>query len=247
MFTNARVALPETQQTQQQARRRYEIKCPAPAEASTNQSANNIAECAADRNGRVKDRHDATAFFDREKVGQDCRCCRAVAAFANSNANSSRKENGECRRQTGAAAGQAPQNHSGTDDDPARESIGKQTENRCADHVSYKKRVAEQTGLRHSVYVVRRKKTGANIRLERSQNLPIDIIKQIDPEQEQKRTVRAANRFLHATFHRQWAIADGHALIVTDKQWLPCPPLSARCISLRGHRCAAFIVSRHTG
>src|SRR5213078_4593213 len=98
------------------------------AEASTNQSANNIAECAADRNGRVKDRHDATAFFDREKVGQDCRCCRAVAAFANSNANSSRKENGECRRQTGAAAGQTPQNHSGTDNEPARNPISQETE-----------------------------------------------------------------------------------------------------------------------
>src|SRR5207249_1082552 len=105
-----------------------------------------------------------------------------------------------------AANPAAPQNHSGADDDPARESIGKQTENRCADHVSYKKRVAEQTGLRHSVYVVRRKKTGANIRLERSQNLPIDIIKQIDPEQKQERTVRAANRFLHATFHASWRL-----------------------------------------
>src|SRR5439155_16096933 len=104
MFTNARVALPETQQTQQQARRRYEIKCPAPAEASTNQSANNIAECAADRNGRVKDRHDATAFFDREKVGQDCRWCRVVAAFANSNANSSCQENIDCHRHPDSAA-----------------------------------------------------------------------------------------------------------------------------------------------
>src|SRR5437660_4843150 len=98
MFTNARVALPETQQTQQQARRRYEIKCPAPAEASTNQSANNIAECAADRNGRVKDRHDATAFFDREKVGQDCRGCRAGAAFSHSNEKSRRNTNGEYPR-----------------------------------------------------------------------------------------------------------------------------------------------------
>src|SRR5437667_1850050 len=246
MFTNARVALPETQQTQQQARRRYEIKCPAPAEASTNQSANNIAECAADRNGRVKDRHDATAFFDQEKVGQDCRCCRAVAAFANSNANSSRKEYGECRRQPGAAAGQTPQNHSGADDDPARESIGEQTENRCADHVSYKERVAKQTGLRHSVYIASCEKTRANIRLESGENLPIDVIKQIDPEQKQQRTVCAADWFLHAAFHRQLPIADGHALIVNDKQWPPCPPLSERCISLRGRCFAAFTVSRRT-
>src|SRR5207237_2262816 len=137
----------------------------------------------------------------------------AVAAFPHPNTNSSRKENSKCRRQTGAAAGYTPQNHRGADDDPSREPIGEKAENRCADHVSYEKRVTEQTGLRHGVYVVRRKKTGANIRLERSQNLPIDIIKQIDPEQEQKRTVRAANRFLHATFHRQLAIADGHALI----------------------------------
>src|SRR5437762_3550784 len=138
MCGNARTALPETEQAQQQTRRRDEIKCPAPAEVSTDQA---------------------------------------------------------------------------------------------ADHISHEKRVAEQTGLRHGVYVVRYKKTGANIRLERGQNLPIDVIKQIDSEQKQERTVRAANQFLHATLHRQLAIADGHALIVNDKQCLPCPPLNARSIS----------------
>src|SRR5205823_13255708 len=157
--------------------------------------------------------------------------------------NSSRKEYGECRRQPGAAAGQTPQNHSGADDDPARESIGEQTENRCADHVSYKERVAEQTGLRHSVYIASCEKTSANIRLERGQNLPIDVIKQIDPEQKQQRTVCAADGFLHATFHRQLPIADGHALIVNDKRWLPCPPLNARSISSAARWCVAFIGS----
>src|SRR5438067_6015826 len=193
MFTTARIALPETQQAQQQTRRRDKIKCPTPAEMSANLSADDISQRAADWNSCAKNRHDATAFFDREKIGQDCQCSRAVVTFANSNANSSRKENGECRCQTGAAAGQAPQNHSGTDDDPPRQSIGEQTENRCADHVSYKKRVDEQTGLRHSVYIASCEKTRANIRLERGQNLPIDVIKQIDPEQKQQRTVCAAD------------------------------------------------------
>src|SRR6266487_990374 len=218
MCSNARIALPETEQTQQQTRRRHEIKCPAPTEMGTDHAADDIAQRAANRNGGAKNRHDPAAYFDREKIGQDCRRSRA-----------------------GAAAGQAPQNHSATDDDPPRNPIGEQTENRRADHVSDEKRVAKQTGLRHSVYVVRRKKTGANIRLERGQNLPIDVIKQIDPEQKQQRTVRAANGFLHAAFHRQFPIADSHALIVNDKRCLPCPPLNARSISSAGLWCVAFI------
>src|SRR6266536_6639702 len=183
MCSNARIALPETEQTQQQTRRRHEIKCPAPTEMGTDHAADDIAQRAANRNGGAKNRHDPAAYFDREKIGQDCRRSRAVAAFANSNANSSRKENGERRCQTGAAAGQTPQNYSGTDDDPARNPISEETKNRCADHVGYEKRVAEQTGLRHSVYVASCEKTRANIRLERGQNLAVNVIEEIDPEQ----------------------------------------------------------------
>src|SRR5205814_7708970 len=108
MCGNARIALPETQQPQQQTRWRREIKCPAPAEVSTDQAADDIAQRTADWNGGAKNRHDPAAYFDGEKIGQDCRCSRAVTAFANSNANESRKENSERRRQTGAAAGHAP-------------------------------------------------------------------------------------------------------------------------------------------
>src|SRR6266487_4440710 len=108
MFSNTRIALPETEQTQQQTRRRHEIKCPAPSEMGTDYAADDIAQRAANRNGGAKNRHDPAADVDRKKIGQDCRRSRAIAAFANSNANSSRKENGERRRQTGAAAGYAP-------------------------------------------------------------------------------------------------------------------------------------------
>ena len=199
---DARVALPEAQQAQQQPRRGDQIKCPAPAEVSADQSADDIAERAANWNRRAKNRHDATTRFDREKIGQDRRRRRTVAAFANSNAYASRKENRECRRETGAAAGQAPQNHSGTDNDPPRESIGEQTENRRADHVSYEKRVAEQTSLRHRVHVARCKKSCANIRLERGQNLPVDVIEKIDGQQQEKCGSRAADRSFRDRFHR---------------------------------------------
>src|SRR5437773_358466 len=78
------------------------------------------------------------------------------------------------------SASQAPQNHGGTDDDPPRESIGKEPENRCADHVGDEKSVAEQPGLRHGIYVAGCEETGANIRLECGQNLPVDVIEKID-------------------------------------------------------------------
>src|ERR1700758_654766 len=124
MRSGARIALPEAQHPQQQTRRRNEIKCPPPAEMSANQSPDDIAQGAADWNCRAKNRHDATARFDRKEIGQDRRRSRSVATFANSNTYSRGKENGECCRQTRAAACQAPQNHSGADDEPARDSVG---------------------------------------------------------------------------------------------------------------------------
>src|SRR6266478_4076451 len=198
---DTRIALPEAQQSEQQPWRCNEIKCPAPAKVSADRSADYVAERATDRNRRAKDRHDATTCFDREKIGQNRRRCRSVAAFANSNAYSSCEENRECCCETGAAAGQAPQNHSGADNDPPRESIGEQTKNRRADHVSDEKRVAEQTSLRHRVHVVRCEKSSANIRLERRQNLPVDVIEKIDGQEQKECAMRAAHRFFSNRFH----------------------------------------------
>src|SRR5882724_7858105 len=108
MCGNARITLPKAQQAQQQARWGDEIKSPAPAKVSADQSADDIAECAANRNGGAKNRHDSTSCFDREKIGQDRRRRWPIAAFTNSNAYASRKEDRERRRETGSAAGQAP-------------------------------------------------------------------------------------------------------------------------------------------
>src|SRR6266540_5850052 len=108
--SDTRVALPEAQKTEQQTRRCNEIKRPAPAKMSTDQATDNITKGAADWNRCTKNRHDATPRFDWEKIGQDRRRRRPVAAFANSNEHTSCNENRECRGQTGAAAGQAPQN-----------------------------------------------------------------------------------------------------------------------------------------
>src|SRR5437762_3258024 len=80
----------------------------------------------------------------------------------------------------------------------------------------------------------RSEKTRANIRLERGQKLPFDVIKQINSEHKQQRTVRAAHRFLHTAFHRQLPIADADRLIVNDKRCLPRPPLNAHSISSAG-------------
>src|SRR5258707_14521811 len=114
---DARVALPEAQETQEQPWRGNEIKCPAPAEMSTDQSADHIAERAANRNRRTKNRHDATPRFDWEKIGQDSPRRRPVAAFANSDAYPSRKKNAECRGKTRPATCQSHQNHTATTDD----------------------------------------------------------------------------------------------------------------------------------
>src|SRR5215475_12300441 len=150
MRTDARVALPETQQTQQQTRRGYEIKCPSPAEVRTDQPTNDISQRAANWDRRVKNCHHATPCFNRKQISQDGWRRRAVAAFANSNEYACRKKDPKCRRKAGAAAGEAPQNHCRTNNDPARKSICKQTENRRANHIRDEKCVAQQTGFRRS-------------------------------------------------------------------------------------------------
>src|SRR5215469_6155248 len=117
--SHTRIALPKTPKAQQQPWRGDQIKCPTPAEVSTDQSTNYIAERAANWNRRVKNRHHATPCFNWEKIRQDRWRRRPITAFANSDADASCKENGECRRKTGAAAGEAPQNHGRANDDPA--------------------------------------------------------------------------------------------------------------------------------
>src|SRR5581483_5937081 len=184
ILRDARIALPEAQKTQHQTGGSNKVKRPTPAKMGANQPTNHIAERAANWNRRVKNGHDATPCFDWEKIGQDGWRRGAIAAFTNSNAYASCKENRKCSRETGSAAGQAPQNHSRTDDDPTRESIGEQTKNRRADHVGYEKRVAEQTSLGHGVYVARHEKSCANIRLERGEDLPVDVVEKIDGQEQ---------------------------------------------------------------
>src|SRR6266542_1910852 len=77
-----------------------------------------------------------------------------------------------------------------------------QRENRSNDHVSDKKRVGKQAGLRHSVYVARCEKTGANIRLERGQDLPVDVIEKVDGQEQKESALRATQRSFPYGFHR---------------------------------------------
>src|SRR5215471_14479575 len=119
MCADAWIALPQAEQAQQQTRRSNEVKRPAPAELSTDQPADHIAKRTANRNRSAKNRHDPAPCFDRKEIREDSRRGGAITALANSNANPSRKENRKCSRQTRAATGQTPQNHSGPDDHPA--------------------------------------------------------------------------------------------------------------------------------
>src|SRR5207245_2495996 len=94
---NTRIALPEAQETQEQPWRGNDIKRPAPTEMSADQSTDDIAQRAANWNRGAENGHDATPCFDREKIGQDRRRRRPVAAFANSNKDTSSEQYPEGR------------------------------------------------------------------------------------------------------------------------------------------------------
>ena len=107
--------------------------------------------------------------------------------------DTSGKQNRESRGQTGAAAGQTPQNDGKANDEPAGDPIGKETKNRCADHVSDEKGVTEKTCFGHGVYIIRREESCSNFRFERGQNLPVDIVEKIDRQGGGR--VRCARRY----------------------------------------------------
>ena len=61
-----------------------------------------------------------------------------------------------------------------------------QPRKRRGNHVANKKGRAERAGLRHCIDVVRRKKSGANLRFDRRENLAIDVVEKINSEQKRK-------------------------------------------------------------
>src|SRR6202047_881290 len=199
---------------------------------SADQSPDHVTESASHRNGCAKNCHDPAARFDWKNIGQDCRRGRAVAAFADAYKDAGGDQKRKRRRKSGGASCQAPQNHSGTDDHPARKPIGKKTKQRRAKHISNEERRAEHSGLRHRIHIVGSEKTRANVRLNSCQNLAIHVVKQIDRKQKKQGTARAAHWF-RRFFHRQLPIADVLALIVNHKP-MPSMPAAERTLYFFG-------------
>ncbi len=123
-------------------------------------------------------------MFDWEEISQDGGRGRAVTAFADPDQDPREKQNAERRGESGGATGDAPKSHRAPDNDPAREAIGQPAEKRSADHIGDEKRVRQQTGAGHGGRVVRREKSPPDFRFDCSQNLTIDVVKKIDPEQQ---------------------------------------------------------------
>jgi hypothetical protein len=59
-----------------------------------------------------------------------------------------------------------------------------------AEHIRHKKRIAKQTGFGHRVWIAGVKKRCANVGFDGGQNLPVDVVKKIDGQQQKQCAAR---------------------------------------------------------
>ncbi len=127
--------------------------------------------------------------------------------------------------ETGACRGKAPKDDADAYDDPSGKPIGEETQNRRREHVCDEKGGSEQSGIFHCVWVVRGEKSGTNTWLYRSENITIDVVKEVDPQQEGQRTLAPGLRFL--------ILLARHRIADCTEQPAPCKHICGKIIAIR--------------
>ena len=161
---------------------------------SENHASDHVTERAADRNCRKKKRHYAAARFDRKQVGENGGRGGTVSSFAHSDEYPGEKQDSKSRRQAGTGSGEAPEPHRQSDNYPARKTIREPTQRWRDEHVSNEERAAENAADRERVFVSRQKERGADGWFYGGQDLPIDVIKNVNGQQERDCDARAGFR-----------------------------------------------------
>ncbi len=192
--SRSRIPLPETGEPKNDSGNGDQIKRPAPAELMIDDSAENVSERAAHRDRAAKNRHDPAAHLERKIIRQNCGRGGPVAALADADENSGDEQGGKRCGETRSGSCETPENHAHAHDEPARESIGEKTEDRRRDHVGEEKCRSQRAGAQHRIGIVRSEKRRANIRFDRGQNEPVDVVKKIDREEQSEGEPRAGFR-----------------------------------------------------
>src|SRR5437868_3641496 len=160
---------------------------------SQDHPSDHITERAADRNGRKKKRHYAAASFDRKQVGENRGRGRTVSSFAYSDEDARKKQDSESRRQARTGGRETPKTYGRADDYPAREPICQPTQCRRDEHVGDKESASENAADRERVFVAWQKERRTDGGFNPGQDLPVDIIKNVNRQEEHDRGPRAGS------------------------------------------------------
>src|SRR5450755_3146599 len=207
------IFLKKTKQAEEQTWRRDEVKCRAPAQMNIDQSAQYVTKRAPDRNCREKHCEHATARRQGEKIRNDWRSRGTVSAFANTNKDARDEKCCDASSESGGAARETPENDCAANDHPPRKAIGQPAQCWRGDHVAHDKRGAKRAGDRHCVRIARREKSRTNRRFHRGQDVPVDIIKEINSEEQCERSASASSGLL-----------DRHGIVDCSWQRAYCKP-----------------------
>ena len=187
-LSDAWVLLKEAQERQDQPRWSHDKKGPTPSEMNVDQSAQNVTEGASHRNRRKENRQDPPARSQRKEVSDQRRRRWSVPSLADADKNTGQQEHQHRRGQSGRTARQAPDENRRSDDEPARKTVCQETENGRGDHIANNESRTQQAGPKHGIRIRRIEKCPANFRLDRRQDITIDVVKKINAEQQQEST-----------------------------------------------------------
>ena len=193
----------------------HKIESPTPAELMVDYPTQNKTECAAHRDRRTKNSHDAAPHLSAEQICQDRRGRGPVSSLADSNKNTRCEQGCECEREPPCRRREAPKNHTGAHDNPARETIRQKTQDGRRQHVSDEERRRQRAGYRHGVRIPLGEKRLADIWFDRRQDEAVDVIEKINAKQEAESDARS--RF-------GLGIVLGHSIDDCTEQPAPCKP-----------------------
>ena len=148
--------------------------------------AEDIAKRAPHRNRGAKERQNTSAHLEREKIGQNGRRGRSVAAFTNADQYPGRKKHGKSNGQIRTPPLARLQRITADPiNQPARKAVGQPTENGRTEHVRDEKSASPSVPLIAIAFTfVAEKKVRANLPVrQRRENLPVDVIEHVDGEE----------------------------------------------------------------
>ena len=178
-------------------------------------AAEDVAERAADRDGNVEPRQHLAAFLDGVEVCDDRWGDGTVRRFAHANGAARQQQDRKTTCQPRSSAGQGPQKDADPDQVPSIHPVGKPAEHGSEDHVGNHERSRQQAELGLADHLTAVSKVLLDVFKIRREDLPIDVVEQVNAEEQAERQrrpfhgrrladLRRAGKRIDAVIRGQW-------------------------------------------